>query len=317
LRAYNLLVGGPMANMVRPMPGGAQRWMQLKHSAPLLLEAFFTVTALACSGTQVSNTSRDGGGAAGSGATSSGGSGAASSGGSDATSSGGSGGRGASAAGGGSSGGSRASGGGAGTGGIETCLICAGGRESAGGASGSSGSSAGGTGGLGSGGTRNDDAGVTGQVSCAGAGPHTFPRFVEACLRDADCILVHRQTDCCGSLSNLAINNGEAAAFAAAEAMCEAQYPACECAAHAPPAATVACVNTRCQVIGSGGNGACGGACSSGQYCSVQAPGTGGMTSRGCVTDPDCASDCIYCDTHPPCTCSGTSGQIEVRCFGQ
>jgi hypothetical protein len=88
----------------------------------------------------------------------------------------------------------------------------------------------GGAGGTG-GGTGTGTTGSTGTgVQCGGANPSQFPSFDKSCNADADCSLVFHQVNCCGTKTAIGINNNEAASFAAAEAVCESQYPACGCA---------------------------------------------------------------------------------------
>lgn len=45
-----------------------------------------------------------------------------------------------------------------------------------------------------------------------------------------DCIIAKHMVSCCGTLTAIGINAAEQQAFAAAEATCEMQYPACGCA---------------------------------------------------------------------------------------
>ena len=79
------------------------------------------------------------------------------------------------------------------------------------------------------------DEGCTG-VMCSGTGAGTFPEFDDACAADADCVLVLHQINCCGSTHAWGIATTALAAFQAAEAICESQYPPCDCAAFPPVA---------------------------------------------------------------------------------
>lgn len=72
------------------------------------------------------------------------------------------------------------------------------------------------------------DAAIQG-VSCSGS-PVKFPQFAKTCASDADCFVALHQINCCGTLGAFGLAAGEKAAFAAAEAQCQAQYPDCKCA---------------------------------------------------------------------------------------
>jgi hypothetical protein len=176
------------------------------------------------------------------------------------------------------------------------------------------------SGGMGAGGTLGD-GGASAAVNCSGPPPHSFPAFSQACQRDEDCVLVHRQVDCCGSVSTIAINESEATAFAVAAGTCASQFPLCDCLARMPPDATAQCHDSRCRVVPSAGaTFMCGTeTCSAGQYCLTNTPGSGGVTSSSCETDsknPACAADCIYCSIAAGCSCSQGAGHIEVACRG-
>lgn len=66
-------------------------------------------------------------------------------------------------------------------------------------------------------------------VSCGGS-PVKFPQFAKTCANDSDCFVALHQINCCGTLGAFGLAAGEKAAFAAAEAQCQAQYPDCKCA---------------------------------------------------------------------------------------
>ena len=72
------------------------------------------------------------------------------------------------------------------------------------------------------------DAGPT--VQCAGA-PAAFPSFDRSCAQDSDCAVAIHQINCCGSHLAWGIQASALAAFTAAEATCDAQYPKCGCPA--------------------------------------------------------------------------------------
>jgi hypothetical protein len=57
-----------------------------------------------------------------------------------------------------------------------------------------------------------------------------FPWFDRKCSQDTDCAVVFHQVDCCGTLTAVGINAAGVEGFVAAEAVCDAQYPACGCA---------------------------------------------------------------------------------------
>ena len=281
----------------------------LRRAAPTLA-ILLGASALACSGS-TTNTGKNGidGGRDSGGATVTGGEPGASGGSANGGSSSASGGT---ASGGGNPG---AGAGGRGPGGA------AGGTAGArpmGGRAGASGH--GGTGGGGAGGEPGD-AGASVAIRCSTPPPLSFPSFSQACERDEDCVLVHRQVDCCASVSTIAIARSEATAFAAAAATCASQFPLCDCLARIPPDASARCLSSRCQVVPSAGaTFMCGTkTCSVGQYCLTQTPGAGGVPSSSCETDsknPACAADCIYCSVAAGCSCSVRAGYVEIACGG-
>jgi hypothetical protein len=61
--------------------------------------------------------------------------------------------------------------------------------------------------------------------------PDQFPSFDKSCVDVGECVIALHQTNCCGTLAAIGINVAEQAAFEAAEAICESQYPGCGCAA--------------------------------------------------------------------------------------
>jgi hypothetical protein len=67
-----------------------------------------------------------------------------------------------------------------------------------------------------------------GEVRCWPGNP-IFPVFDSSCGDGRDCRAAIHQIDCCGSRRALGINYLEEDRFNEAEAVCEAQYPACEC----------------------------------------------------------------------------------------
>ena len=97
-----------------------------------------------------------------------------------------------------------------------------------------------------------------GDVICVAAGVDRFPRLDRSCTSAADCSVIVRQTDCCGTLRVTAVASSDVARFDEAEARCRAMYPDCECTAQATTAddasigegsadVTVECVTRACR----------------------------------------------------------------------
>ena len=73
-------------------------------------------------------------------------------------------------------------------------------------------------------------------IQCwSGPGPSSFPDFGNGCTGNQDCVLAVHKTDCCNSMSIVAVNWSKKGAFDAAEAICRSQYPAIGCACPAQP----------------------------------------------------------------------------------
>ena len=66
------------------------------------------------------------------------------------------------------------------------------------------------------------------EVQCL-AQPPLFPSFDMSCQSDSDCAVAVHQVNCCGTRRALGINNTEVDRFNIDEAICEGQYPACNC----------------------------------------------------------------------------------------
>ncbi len=77
--------------------------------------------------------------------------------------------------------------------------------------------------------TATDSSDTIAGVQCGGS-KGQFPAFSKACSADADCVVVQHQINCCGTKIAIGIGKDEQAAFAAAEKLCQSQYPACGCA---------------------------------------------------------------------------------------
>lgn len=65
-------------------------------------------------------------------------------------------------------------------------------------------------------------------ISCTSE-PQVFPSFDRTCAAAEDCSLVFHQLDCCGTLVAWGLNSNDAKPFAEVEAMCQMQFPMCDC----------------------------------------------------------------------------------------
>lgn len=153
-----------------------------------------------------------------------------------------------------------------------------------------------------------------------GIGGSTFPDFDRRCVAATDCFIALHQTDCCGSHVALGLAASERARFAAAEAICDGQYPGCGCA----PMVTVAddgaaeerdrpivvtCDGGACRThlaaamtvdMGSYCGGKAGVPCPAGSFCDFAAGICGGNDATGtCVIKPATCSK----ELHPVCGC--------------
>ncbi len=78
--------------------------------------------------------------------------------------------------------------------------------------------------------TASSDAGdAAGGVQCNGP-KGSFPSFAKACSADSDCFVAQHQINCCGTKVAFGLSVSDKAAFEAAEAVCQSQYPGCGCA---------------------------------------------------------------------------------------
>jgi len=66
-------------------------------------------------------------------------------------------------------------------------------------------------------------------VQCFPGDP-VFPSFDMSCQSDDDCAVAVHQINCCGTRQALGINGQEVGRFSEDEAICELQYPSCDCA---------------------------------------------------------------------------------------
>jgi hypothetical protein len=73
----------------------------------------------------------------------------------------------------------------------------------------------------------SSDATETGEP---GVCPDEFPIFDDSCSVNSDCALVLHTISCCGTNVAWGIAAGEVAAFDEVEAVCDSEYPECDCA---------------------------------------------------------------------------------------
>lgn len=239
----------------------------------------------------------------------------------------------ASGRGGGGSGRGGAAGSIGGTGGSSGSAAGAGATSAAGGTAplagrdGSGGTSAGQSAGGSSGESSSGDGGSAGEraIECTGAMPY-FPEFDRTCTTDDDCVTVAHQTSCCGSELLMGIRSIEQAAFEAAEATCDQQYPPCGCAAQgvdiedgtqvpfsSRDQVHASCDAGSCRAHYSGTSFSCGTRrCTEQQYC-VQSSGGPVGTPTSYTCNPSACTDCS-CITMSGCTCSQTDGHLTVTC---
>jgi len=77
--------------------------------------------------------------------------------------------------------------------------------------------------------TTGETTGGGGPIQCT-ADPQVFPEFDRSCMNNRDCTIVLHQVDCCGSLVAWGLHNDAGKPFAEAEAVCQEQFPDCDCA---------------------------------------------------------------------------------------
>lgn len=169
--------------------------------------------------------------------------------------------------------------------------------------------------------------GGTNAISCVGAMAH-FPQFDRSCSTASDCSVVAHTTNCCGSRLAMAIATSEIPAFDSAEAICDAQYPACGCAAQGVQVedgtqvgwtwkteVKASCDSGNCKAHYVGATFSCGAStCTDKQYCSMSSGGPAGTApSANCVQTActDCA--CLKLDS-VTCSCSVPDGHLVVSC---
>ena len=77
--------------------------------------------------------------------------------------------------------------------------------------------------------TATDTSDTVGGVQCNGP-KGSFPTFAKACTTNSDCFVAQHQINCCGTKVAVGLAVSDKAAFEAAEAVCQSQYPGCGCA---------------------------------------------------------------------------------------
>jgi hypothetical protein len=191
----------------------------------------------------------------------------------------------------------------------------AGGSGGATGGAGSSGAGGDGTGGSGGVGATNGSGGDPGTSGAGGAGASTGAGGSGAggtggtnacqeavavdrkCTIDTDCVAVIHTTNCCGAAVWLGINASLAEHFLTLEKACDANYPACGCAAGQPvaddgsfipfgEAAGVTCAAGTCKTFSQ----LCGHACDNARTCLTCGPKNAdrSICSLRCTTGNDC-----------------------------
>jgi len=68
------------------------------------------------------------------------------------------------------------------------------------------------------------------QLACE-SGSATFPPLEKACDDAADCFIALHMKDCCGTYVAIGLNKTAQTSFTEKEAVCNAGFPACGCAA--------------------------------------------------------------------------------------
>jgi hypothetical protein len=74
------------------------------------------------------------------------------------------------------------------------------------------------------------DAGTDAGINCSGTNEPMFPTLDDVCSTSADCSIGLHQTDCCGNLSAVGLNNSAVSTFNTDEVICVGMYPGCGCA---------------------------------------------------------------------------------------
>jgi hypothetical protein len=185
------------------------------------------------------------------------------------------------------------------------------------------------TGGDTSPGTADGSSDSASGVQCGAGGTPRFPTFNKDCVSAQDCALVTHLTSCCGDTVVMAISAQLVPAFNAAEATCEAQYPACGCASDivtvedgskfrgvsgAQPVAAF-CDNNTCRAKSTQPTFACGdkSCLVSGNYCQSYTPAPDAGTIDSCVFTGSAVA-CGGFAISPGCTCSMDGGDVFDIC---
>ncbi len=81
------------------------------------------------------------------------------------------------------------------------------------------------------GGSTGDDGGTAPDAMSMGVACFPDPPIARGCGAAGDCIVVLHQIDCCGTFRAIGIAGSDRDRFDDEEALCEASYPRCRCAA--------------------------------------------------------------------------------------
>ena len=153
------------------------------------------------------------------------------------------------------------------------------------------------------------------EVMCFGDLP-TFPAFERQCQSDADCTFVLHTVDCCGSERAYGIEKDEVDAFDEAEAICDMQYPRCDCLPM-PTIADDGNATTDPQQLASKCNFGycesfvddpcagvelppCPGECPPGDFCGMACEVEGSKCGNNIGDGMECIDGTWMCTVHPP-----------------
>lgn len=163
-------------------------------------------------------------------------------------------------------------------------------------------------------------------VACTGPA-RAFPEFDRSCGTASDCVLVAHTTSCCGAELVQALAASAKPDFEAAEAICDAQYPACGCAAQWvdiedgtqvsfpwEPMVKAVCEASACKARSRGSAFPCGvHTCTEQQYCIESSGGPAGTEPSANCADTAC-TDCACLTLDAACSCSASDGHLFVSC---
>lgn len=158
--------------------------------------------------------------------------------------------------------------------------------------------------------TTDAQSDASGGVQCNGP-KGSFPAFAKACKGDADCFVAQHQINCCGTKVAIGLAVVDKAAFAAAEAVCQSQYPGCGCAQFETMAEDgyssfsdadfqATCVAGLCRASVPSGKAIC---------------GAGGLQSPKAVKSCTATSDCTY--VLQTIDCCGSQRAVGIAKFAK